>query len=266
MASLARVGRVGIALSAGSARGIAHIGVLKVLTEAGVPIDCIAGTSAGAVIGGIYAATLNLNLMERLACHIKWDILVDLCVPRLGLVSGEKIKEFLRLLTHDKTFAELAIPFAAVACDLEEGTEVVLREGPVAEAIRASISIPGIAVPVRLGGRLLVDGAVLNRVPVNAVRAMGADYVIACNLTGRAGRARVRVENIFDVITTAIELMEMEILKGKIVEADIVISPDVGDIGPTRLDMAPELIKRGEEATREALPRILEEIGVNEPS
>lgn len=252
--------RVGIALSAGSARGIAHIGVLRVLTRAGVPIDYIAGTSAGALIGGIYAATLNLDLMEGLAYHLKWDMLVDLCIPKMGLVGGEKIKEFLRLLTHDKTFSQLAIPFAAVACDLEEGVEVVLREGSVAEAIRASISIPGIAVPMRLGGRLLVDGAVLDRVPVNAVRDMGADYVIACNLVGRTGRTKV--ENIFDVITTAIELMEMEILKDKIVDADAVISVDVSDIGPTRLDMAPELIRRGEEAARGALPRILEGIGV----
>lgn len=251
--------RVGLALSAGAARGLAHIGVLKVLEEADIPIDYIAGTSAGALIGGIYSATRDLKSIEKLATSIRWDLLVDLCVPRMGLVSGEKIREFVRLLTHDMRFDELSIPFAAVAVDIESGEEVVLKEGLVADAIRASVSIPGVAVPLRLGNRLLVDGAVLNRVPINVVREMGADLVIASSVFGRAAREKMR--SIFDVIATAIEIMEMEILKNRIVEADVVIPIDVTGIGPTRLDMAKDLISMGDAAARKALPDILKGIG-----
>ena len=252
---------VGVALGAGAARGLAHIGVLKVLEREGIPIDFIAGTSAGAVIGGIYAATRNLRLMERLAQHIRWDYLVDLAIPKMGFVAGEKAVRFLDILTHGKEFKDLLIPFAAVACDIERGEEVVLSSGKVAPAIRASMSIPGIVAPIRIGGRLLVDGAVLNRVPSNVVRNRGMDLVIAVSIGGKMPCDRVR--NIFEVITRSIELMELEILESRMVDADVVIEPDVMEIGAMRLDLAAELISRGERAAEGALPkikRLLEEV------
>ncbi|MCR4401913.1 MAG: patatin-like phospholipase family protein [Firmicutes bacterium] len=260
--------KVGLALGAGSARGLAHIGVLQVLEASGVPVDMIVGSSAGALVGGIYAACRDLAMMERLAMHIKWDHLVDFCFPRMGLIAGERILEFLRVLTGGRSFDDLSMPFAATAVDIETGEELLLREGEVALAIRASIAVPGIVAPVRVGGRLLVDGAVLDRVPARHAREMGADLVIAVSAGGNAGGAPDRhrkepVHSVFEVITTAIELMELTILRQRIIDADVVIAPDLTDIGPTRLDLAAEIIDRGRAAARAALPRIarvLEEV------
>ncbi|MGE5587512.1 MAG: patatin-like phospholipase family protein [Clostridia bacterium] len=257
--------RIGLALGAGSARGLAHIGVLQVLEESGVPVHMIVGSSAGALVGGIYAACRDLAMMERLAMHIKWDHLVDFCFPRMGLIAGERILEFLRILTGGRYFADLSVPFAATAVDIETGEEVLLREGEVALAIRASIAVPGIVAPVRVGGRLLVDGAVLDRVPARCAREMGADFVIAVSAGGNAGGApdrhrREPVRNVFEVITTTIELMELTILRQRIIDADVVIAPDLTDIGPTRLDLAAEIIERGRTAARAALPRIAERL------
>ncbi|MGE5573381.1 MAG: patatin-like phospholipase family protein [Bacteroidota bacterium] len=260
--------RIGLALGAGSARGLAHIGVLQVLEEEGVPVDVIVGSSAGALVGGIYAACRDLGMMERIAMRVKWDHLVDLCFPRMGLVAGDRILGFLRVLTRGKSFADLSLPFAATAVDIETGEEVLLREGEVALAIRASMAVPGIVAPVRIGGRLLVDGAVLDRVPASRAREMGADFVIAVSAGGNVDGAPDRhrkepVRNVFEVITTAVELMELAILRQRILGADVVIAPDLEDIGPTRLDRADEIIERGRAAARACLPRIargLEEV------
>ncbi len=258
--------RIGLALGAGSARGLAHIGVLQVLEEKGVPVDVIVGSSAGALVGGVYAVCRDLGMMERLAMHIKWDRLVDLCFPRMGLIAGDRILEFLRVLTRGRSFAELPIPFAATAVDIETGEEVLLKDGEVALAIRASIAVPGIVAPVKVGGRLLVDGAVLDRVPASRPREMGADFVIAVSAGGNVGGAPDRhrkepVKNVFEVITTAVELMELTILRQRILDADVVIAPDLADIGPTRLDRAGEIIERGRAAARAALPAIMERVG-----
>lgn len=259
-ASVPRV-KVGLALGAGSARGLAHIGVLQVLEEARVPVDVIVGSSAGALVGGVYAACRDLARMERLATRIKWEHVVDFCFPRMGLIAGDRFLEFLAVLTHDKSFDELSIPFAATAVDLETGEELLLRDGKVALAIRASAAIPGIIVPVRVGDRLLVDGGVLNRVPARDARALGADLVIAVSVDGIARGVPVRprgesLRNIFEVIAAAVELMEITILRQRLIDADVVIAPDLGDIGPTRLDRAEDIISRGRAAARDALPQI----------
>lgn len=246
--------RVGLALSAGAVRGLAHIGVLKVLEREGVPIDCIAGSSVGALVGAVYSSCRDLGMMERLATNMKWDLLVDVSFPRMGLVGGERLMEFLRLVTGGKTFEELSIPLAVVAVDIERGEEVVFRDGPVAEAVRASIAVPGVFVPHRYRGRMLVDGAVLNRVPVAPLRGMGADVVIAVKLWGRGPVSRVR--NVVDVVLQSIELMETEIMNRKMLDADVVIEPNVSAIGPARLDKARELIDLGEMAAREVIHRL----------
>lgn len=258
--------KVGLALGAGSARGLAHIGVLQVLEEAGIPIDVVAGSSAGALVGGIYCACGDLHMMERLATRIKWDHLLDFCFPRMGLIAGDRFLRFLAVLTQDKSFDDLSTPFAATAVDLETGEEVLLREGKLALAIRASVSIPGIVVPLRVGRRLLVDGAVLNRVPVREAREMGADYVIAVSVDGSASGVPARSKseplgNIFEVITAAVELMELTIVKQRMMDADVVVSPDLAGIGPTRLDLAADIIERGRAAAFAVLPRIRQDIG-----
>ncbi len=175
---------VGLALGSGSARGWAHIGVIQTLREAGVPIDCVAGSSIGALVGGVFCAG-QLDALAREARHLDWRRLVrmlDIALPRSGLLAGEKITAFIRQLTGERTLTTLSIPFWAVATSLRTGREVWIRQGPVAEAIRASMSMPGILTPIRSGSQWLVDGGLANPVPVSVCRAMGADIIIAVNL------------------------------------------------------------------------------------
>jgi len=180
----ARRRSLGLALGAGGARGLAHIGVIKALTSAGIPIDSIVGTSSGALVGAIYAAG-QLENFERQVRHYEWtDVLTmfDPVWPRSGLMSGNKGLERMAAGLREWRIEDLAIPFSAVAVDLVSGEEIHIREGPVIDAIRASASIPGIFVPQRRGRKLLVDGAVCNPVPVSALEELGAQIRVAVNL------------------------------------------------------------------------------------
>jgi NTE family protein len=175
---------VGLALGAGGARGLAHIGVIKALTRAEIPIDCITGVSSGALVGAIYAAG-QLENFERQVRQYEWtDVLAmfDPVWPRSGLMSGSKGLDRLAAGIREWKIEDLAIPFSAVAVDLVSGEEIHIREGPVIDAVRASVSIPGIFVPQRRGRQLLVDGAVRNPVPVSALAELGADVRVAVNL------------------------------------------------------------------------------------
>ncbi len=178
---------VGLALGAGGARGFAHLGVLRGLSEAKIPIDAIAGCSIGALVGAVYAAG-QLEKFEREILNLDWSNIVrmfDPVWPRSGLISGERAIEWLAGIIGDWRIEDLSIPFVAVAVDLITGEEILIREGRVTDAIRASISIPGIFVPQRAGKRLLVDGALRNPVPVSALDGLGIDTRIAVNLHGQ---------------------------------------------------------------------------------
>jgi len=176
--------RVGLALGSGSARGLAHIGVIRALREAGVGIDVVAGTSIGAVIGVLHAA----GQIERAAAEFlafDWKnvaVLLDPVFPRAGLIDGRKVAEFLRGHIGSGTFEELQLPLRVVASDLRTGEEVVFASGNLIEAVRASIAVPGVLTPMRIEDRILVDGGLVNPVPVSVARAMGADFVVAVDL------------------------------------------------------------------------------------
>ncbi len=185
--------RLGLALGSGSARGLAHIGVLKVLDREGLPIDMIAGTSIGAFIGGAYAVGVTPAEMEQIALSAsvrQLFSLVDIARPTTALVNGRKVEAFIREIVDDKTFADTKIPFACVAVDLTSEQEVVLREGDLATAIRASISTPVVFAPVARDQQVLVDGGVLNPAPVDVARDMGAETVVAVTTFGIPGRRR----------------------------------------------------------------------------
>ena len=176
--------RVGVALGSGSARGLAHIGVLRALQEAGINVHCVAGTSMGAVVGAVYASGKIERMAERLA-NLDWAgivALLDPVFPRSGLIDGQRVAEFVRAHVPGALIEDLALPFAAVATDWETGAEVVAQSGDLTEAVRASIAVPGIVTPVRSNGRLLVDGGLVNPVPVSVARALGAEVVIAVDL------------------------------------------------------------------------------------
>jgi NTE family protein len=172
---------IGLALGSGAARGLAHIGVLKVLEAEGIPISCIAGTSIGALIGALYAAGVPLARMEEVARNVDWQQmagLIDPIIPTSGLIDGKKVAQFISELLPVETFEELRMPLAVLATDVESGELLVIRRGLLREALRAAISFPGIFTPVHFAGRFLVDGGLCNPVPVDVARDLGATRVI----------------------------------------------------------------------------------------
>ncbi len=176
--------KVGLALGSGSARGWADIGVIRALADAGIEIECVAGTSIGALAGAAFVLN-KVDALEDFARQLDWKQIVsflDVTFPRSGLIDGKKITDFFRCHVREMSIEKLPVRYCAVATDLATGSEVVLNEGDLIEAIRASISVPGIFAPVKKNGVFLVDGGLVNPVPVSVVRNMGADYVIAVNL------------------------------------------------------------------------------------
>ncbi|RXT15069.1 patatin-like phospholipase family protein [Ammoniphilus sp. CFH 90114] len=246
--------KVGLALGSGGARGIAHIGVIKVLEEEGIPIDYISGSSMGSLVGAFYAAGISPDMMKKLAINLKRKYWIDLTVPKMGFVAGDKIKEMVRILTHGKNIEELEIPLAIVATDLEKGERVVFTKGPVFQAVRASVSIPGIFVPEMVDGKMLVDGGVIDRVPVTVVKDMGADVVIGVDVGMISSVGKFT--SIFDIIAQTIQVMEREIFRFRISEADVMVTPEVGAYSATSFNEIEELIQAGERAAREAITEI----------
>lgn len=185
---------LGVALGSGGARGWAHIGVLRAMIENGVVPSVVSGTSMGALVGGVYCAG-TLDVLHRFALDLDWkEVLthfVEFNIPRSGIIEGGRIVEFVREHIVEPQFSDLGRPFRAVATDLLNGEEVVLAQGNVIEAIRASISIPGIFTPVTINGRMLVDGGLTNPVPVNVARAMGAAIVVAVDVSALPGQGAV---------------------------------------------------------------------------
>jgi NTE family protein len=181
--------RIGLALGSGGARGWAHIGVLRRLRELGISPQCIAGTSAGAIAAALYASD-SLEAMEDLASHLDWkqvaQLFLEVNFPRSGILTGKNVMQLLKRVIAVRAISSLQIPYAAVATDLEAEKEVILQSGNLFDAIRASIGIPGIFTPTRLNGKLLVDGGLVNPLPVSVCRAMGADLVIAVDVNLRA--------------------------------------------------------------------------------
>ncbi len=248
---------IALVLGAGSARGLAHIGVLQVLEENHVPFDFIVGSSMGAMIGGIYSCGTDIKMLGKIFEHIDIGRFFELKVPHMGLINGTKLNEFLKLLTKNSTFNELSMPVYMVATDLYTGASVILQEGIVAEAIRASISIPGIFRPVQKDDMLLVDGAVTERVPVEAAAKLGADLIIAVDVKFGNGKEIV-IRNTLDVILTTLDIMENQQLQTINNISDILIQPAVAAYNSWDFDKTSELIELGREAALAKIPDIKE--------
>ncbi len=249
---------VGLALGAGASRGLAHFGVLKVLEEAGIKIDVIAGSSIGSVAGALYASGSDLNLLIKMTEHLRQQQYMDISVPRWGLMKGNKVEQLLKLLTKNYTFEQLKIPLYVIAVDIVKGEEYIFSEGYVYEAIRASISIPGVFEPKKIGEKIFVDGAVLNSVPINAIKNHKADIVIGVDIKSpEITGEKKSINNIFDVLVHSIDLMQAEKKKNYSKEADILIEPNLLHINPARFDKSKECINIGIEATKKVLPEII---------
>lgn len=250
--------KVGLALSGGAARGIAHVGVLKVLAEHSIPVDFVAGTSAGSIAGGALAAGMNLEEIEKLSRSLKWRDMGRMTLSRLGVQSNARMEEFLRKLLPITRFEELRIPFAAVATDLHSGEAVVMSgEGDVPFAIRASCTIPGWYVPVTdERGRQLVDGGLVANVPAAAARSLGADVVIAVDVNAEGAKFLGPPQSAIGVIFQSMMVVQRTVSVLQLQDADIVIRPRVGHIRWDEMKRADELIAAGEEAARRTVARI----------
>jgi NTE family protein len=248
---------IALVLGAGSARGFAHIGVLQVLEENAMQPDLIVGCSMGALIGAIYAAGTDISRLGQLVCHLEYRRLFDWQLPGLGLMHGKKLEELITLLTRGKSFADLTDPrFLAVATDLVSRRLVVLREGTLTAAVRASCSVPGMLEPVRQNNMVLVDGAVCNRLPVEVARAENPKILIAVDVKAST-RESIHVHNALDVILNSLDIMESQPLAPQGAKADVLILPDVHHIFPANFKKAEELILEGRKATEKALPKLL---------
>jgi len=248
---------VGIALSGGAARGYAHIGVLKVLLENGIPIDCIAGTSAGSIVAAALACDLNIEEIIKIGSRMNWLRIARFSYSAKGILSNEPLGSFLRENLPYKKFEELPKPLAVVACDLESGEEVVFKEkGDLITAIRASCAIPGVFVPVEYQGRILIDGGVTSLVPTKAVRQLGAEIAIAVDVNA-AGSSFWKASNTFlGIFFQSAMLLLRTAGKSQHYQADVVIVPKVSHLRPDEISKMDEFIKAGEEAALEKLDTI----------
>ena len=268
---------IGLALSGGGARGLAHIGVLKVLEREGVPISHLAGTSMGGIVGAIYAAGLSPEAIEAEALRMSRPrqlmTLVDRSLLRRGLLSGQKVTAFLAQWLDGLTFDDLRLPLALVAADLNGRQKVVFREGAVLDAVRATMALPGLFPPVERGDQLLVDGGIVDNVPADVVREMGAECVVAVDIsTDRetvkfvAGNLRRRrlvpdgLADMIDLLGRSLVFLTWEVNRRALEEAppDLMVRPPVPPtVMPiTGFTQAGEAIVAGERAAEDALPEI----------
>jgi NTE family protein len=247
--------KIGLALGAGASRGFAHIGVLEVLEENGIKPDYIAGSSIGSVIGAIYATGMPTKIMEGIAENLNSN-LYDIGFSRRGFIRGNRVVELIKLLTKDQEFKDLNIPLAVTAVDLISCERVIIQEGKVYQGVRASISIPGVFQPVEVGDKVLVDGGILERVPVNVARNMGADIVIGVDVAFH-GRHRPP-ENFIETIIQTMEVMELEIVKNTISTEDIIIRPQVILANPLSLDNVSIAVEAGRKAARAVMDELRE--------
>jgi len=255
--------RVGLALSGGGALGAAHIGVLEVLTQAGIRPVCVSGTSAGSVVGVAYCAGLSLAEIKDIALHLQWSKVGHVVRPKTGFLDGSRLEQFLIRLIGDRTFDQLSTPFACAAVDILRDELVMFREGRVAPAVRASCAFPGVFTPVEDQGRLLVDGGLINNMPVSVLREMGAEYVIAVDLSAVSYPRKPPATFIEMWVMSLNTLTRLTHHEGEL--ADVVIQPDIGQFNGADLSSVPTLIERGRVAAEANLPRILHDLNMEAP-
>jgi NTE family protein len=250
--------RIGLALSGGAARGIAHVGVLRALQEHQIPIDAIAGASAGALIGGSYASGLSLEALESMARDFRWRYTSRPSFSRLGLQSNARMEKFLRAHLPVTRFEDLKIPFAALVMDLQRGTPIVFRdEGDLPFAIRASACIPMVYTPIRdTQGRWLVDGGLVANLPISYARDLGADIVIAVDVNTDGIRFFEDPRTALGVLAHVFVAVERIVSNQERANADVLITPKVGHIRWDQTRRANELVKAGYEAGIESIKSI----------
>jgi NTE family protein len=246
---------IGLALGGGMARGCAHVGVLREFEKNNIPIDLIAGTSVGSLIGGAYASGLSADQIEKLALTIRWSDLGRVTVSKLGFNSSERTEEYVRSRFPIYEFDKLRMPFGAVACDLQTGKMVVFTEGNLALAIRASCALPVYYTPVLVNGRMMVDGGLVGHLPASVARTMGADIVIAVDVNSQHQPIPQPI-HMFTVMAQAMAIQGRSSVNYLYQDADLVIRPEIKHVRPEDLTKAAEMIAAGEAAARRVMPRL----------
>jgi len=246
--------RIGVALGGGFARGIAHIGVLRVLEENNIPVDLLAGTSVGALVGSAYAAGTALTELEYQGLLTHFRDFGRWTISRMGMATNERLETYLRRFTSVRTFEELKIPLAIVATDIITGQTVYFTAGELARPLRASCAFPGLFMPVEYDGRVLVDGFLTEAVPTEALRHMGADVVIAVHLD--PGQPDERPKNTIEVISRSFSIIQEQAPQRWVRYADIILRPEVKEIHWDDFQRTPDLVAAGVAAAQLALPEI----------
>ena len=246
---------IGLALGGGFARGIVHVGVLKVFEAEGIPIDFVAGTSVGALIGAAYCSGVSAAELEEIAARVRFRDLARWTLSRYGFATNLRMIAFLDRILKVKTFEELCIPLAVTATDFATGEGVVFRSGPLADAVRASCAYPGVFPPVTINGRVLVDGMLAHSLPSQPVREMGAGRVVAVYLKNTWPKGELP-RHIFDVIGQCFSIAQDVNCVGARACSDLIIEPDVSGYRYDDFEHSADLVRIGEETTRAALPQI----------
>jgi NTE family protein len=253
--------KVALVLGGGGARGLAHVGVLKVLARERVPVDMVVGTSVGAIVGALYAAGVPPEDIGRMAEEVGWTKLTNLSTAGVvkllvseELLSTQKMEGYLARRFGKKTFADLKVPFACVAADLRTGEQIILREGDVALAARASATMPGVFRPVPYRHRLLVDGGIVDNLPTDVAKLLGADIILCVDVP--VDFSRTAPANVLTTLNQALYIQGQVISQQRLSLADVVVRPKVADVNTFELWKSKECVEAGEAAARKAMPDV----------
>lgn len=249
--------KIGLALSGGAARGFAHLGVLKVLREHNIPIDFIAGTSAGSFAGAAFASGMSVEEIVAFGHKINWRTMAGFSYSPKGILSNAPMGNFMKKNFRHHTFEKLPIPFTAVACDLETGEEVWLKEGDLPFAVRASCAIPGVFMPLEdENGRKLIDGGVVAPVPTKAVKSLGAEIIIAVDVLASGATYWGSPSTLLGIFFQSAMMLLRTASKHHHYRADVVIIPEIAHLRPDEIGKMDEFVKAGEKAALEKVDEI----------
>lgn len=246
--------KIALVLGGGAVRGFAHVGVIKMLEAQGIMPDIVVGTSAGSVVGALYAGGYSGFGLQKIALQLEQESVRDWALPDRGFIKGEMLQNFINKSLKNRNIEKLNKPFAAVATELQTGEIAAFRSGNTGMAVRASSSIPGVFQPFNIGGKEYVDGGLVSPVPVRVARSMGADIVIAVDISGKP--KNVHLNDTIDIFLQAFSIMGQTIGRYELAEADVVIRPQTGMIGAAEFDQKHLAIMEGEKAAMAALPLI----------
>ena len=254
--------KIALALGGGAAKGFAHIGAIKALEAQGIKPDIVVGTSAGSLVGALYASGLDGFELQRLALDMKESMVSDWSLPDRGVFKGEALQEFVNKAVQNRTLEQLPRKCAVVATDLQSGEIIVFERGDTGTAVRASSSVPGVFQPVRISGREYVDGGLVSPVPVKVARRLGADIVIAVDISTRPSKAPLR--DTIDVLLQTFTIMGNAIAATELPEADVAIKPDISKLSSTDFGGRHLAILEGERAAQAAIPELKRKLAERE--